>query len=534
MLPDQSTAVPRHVQTTRADTTHGEGQVLVRRRYPDVVVRTRRHAGVALRRGRPVAWLTLVLYGLAVRAPKGVSGTTGVVAALMAISADFASGRRARPGRRNTAELVNVVERTVERQWRLIEALGVLKVVALGAHLDVAQREASAVCEQGEDCPGPETCSMGPECPVEMRWRDRREWDLVLPAWAADIPVEDGELLAQCQARAVQLIEAMTAAVRHRHPGKRRGPGKPSTPLPVPVEPTCTPAQPVACTGSTGPAWPLDNRPAGRSTRYRRVAPSVPGLLLCLYVQGLNQFSYRPKADYSRPGGRVQGGAAPRHSSTRTKRGAAVRRRRPQMPVAALQLARELLDQGNLPFLTLAPWPMLVTALARFAGAGWTARDVEEAVVAKLAADDRTLMANPGKPVAYLTRYLLAGVDPDQPPAQHREAALAAARVESQAARSREAARRDRDHQAHGGRGHQATRQTARAAAERATARAAAEQAQAAARAAAAAALATSRPDALCAGGCGTLSADVEIRTAMPRPVALCSPCWASIWRALS
>ena len=81
-----------------------------------------------------------------------------------------------------------------------------------------------------------------------------------------------------------------------------------------------------------------------------------------------------------------------------------------------------------------------------------------------------------------------------------------------------------------------------RAAAERTARRRAAERARDDAERAAAAAAARSgrpavsapvRPDAMCAGGCGTLSPAVVIRTAMPMPAALCDSCWNEVERAL-
>lgn len=125
--------------------------------------------------GRPVAWLALILARLdglecLGERVKGTSRNTGRVAALMAASADFGSGRRSRPGRQTSAATLDVSERTVERHWRLLERLGVAARTAAGRWLAAGER-AEVYADAGE----------------RNRWRDRQEWRLVVPDWAGEL-----------------------------------------------------------------------------------------------------------------------------------------------------------------------------------------------------------------------------------------------------------------------------------------------------------------------------------------------------------
>lgn len=484
------------------------GRVVLRR--PDRVALLRRQAAAAVVAGRPVAWLALVLYGLQLYAPKGRSATTGRVAALMAVTADFGSGRRARPGRVLSAEVLNCSERTIERHWRLLEGLGVAVLTVAGTQLS-PDRRAEVDADPDE----------------RTRWRDRQEWHLVLPAWASDLTPETGPDLVACEQRAVELLEELTRAVHHPKP--RRG---------------CTAAR----TQPAVPA-PVDNRPPGRPPAGSRVAPSRSGV--CgFYVQDLQWFSQKPQK--RRPSAGRAGGAATRLSSTRGRTGPGSGRRGCQMPAEARQLAAGVLARPGMGWLHRAPRPMLVALLRPHADAGWTPRDITAAVDARLAAAGVSPPARPDRPVAYL-RWLLADVDLSQPPAQTRAAAVAAARVDqatrTSQARAEAAAALEEAVRARGSRAHQTTRKISRAAAARAAARRARARAAEAAELAAAAEharaprpapISTPRPapapvpvDPACVGGCGTLSADVVIRPAVPRPLPYCSPCWQSVRRIM-
>lgn len=217
------------------------------------------------------------------------------------------------------------------------------------------------------------------------------------------------------------------------------------------------------------------------------------------------------------------------------------------MPTEAVQLARDVLARGRMPWLYRTPRPIVVATLRRFAAARWTARDIEKAVQNRLRERGLSVPAQgPDTPAAYL-RWLLSSSDPGRPPARARDAEVMSAAAERRAHRAIE---RHQDQAAArvtvtewAGRHPLMRAQLAaagRAAAERAAARRAADRAREAAERAAAAQAARQKrehvqlpvvavSEAACAGGCGTLSTDVVLRTEMPRPVPLCSPCWSHV-----
>jgi hypothetical protein len=312
-----------------------------------------RHAGDL---GRPVAWLALILArldGLAQLGErvKGTSGNTGRVAAVLAASADFGSGRRARPGRQVTAVLLDVSERTVERHWRLLERLGVAARTADGRWLAAGER-ADVYAAAGE----------------RNRWRDRQEWRLVVPDWAAAL---DEDTVNAYTHRARELLMSIAY-------------GK-----------------------------PVDNSGAADLVVRRRVAPSTGG-------QGVRTWLPVRRGQSLRPDGRKeQKGAASPHSST----GPGRRKARPA-PSPGVALARQIADSGRFGWLRGTPTFMVAAVVRRLSG--WTVADVVDEVDQRMRLLDFTY-SEVRAPAAFL-RWLLADADPARPPRQLAHAAQAAAR----------------------------------------------------------------------------------------------------------
>ncbi len=153
-----------------------------RRRRPDVRETLHAQAAAASRAGRPVAVLASWLYVLERENPKGRSSTTDRLAALMVTRADWRSGRRSRPGRHEAASLLGVSERTLARQWRLLEGLRLIVPTAAGRHLNAAETALSGYV------------------------RARAEWTCTMPALSAT----DAQKHLQ---RAHELLAALADAV---------------------------------------------------------------------------------------------------------------------------------------------------------------------------------------------------------------------------------------------------------------------------------------------------------------------------------
>lgn len=468
-------------------------------------VRVRRQAAAALNRPRVTWWLALVLYGLRTYAPKGTSATTARAAALMAVNADFGSGARCRPGKTQSAELLNVSPRTIQRHWRILEDLEVAHFTCAGRYLD-AQERADIAADPNE----------------QTRWRNRQEWTLIPPPWVSAIPETARPVLEDCRSQAEALLEELTTVVRVKplrgaakrsHDAATGGGPRPVNrakprPLPTP-EPDTT--------------RPVDNRPPSRSGSRGRVSPSVRGSRSTSYVTDIQWFPCRrakartPHTGASRSS--TKGGARPGGDGAGR-----------QLPREAVQLAHAVLARGRMPWLVHAPRPLVVSILRRFASAGWTARDIEAATAQRLADRDYTMPASPFAPAAYL-RWLLSSADVDQPPAQLRDADLLetvrrrqarhAAEHEAAAARRAKAAaarhcapRREVAAIVHAGtrrNPHRKAKDRAVEATERALG------------------VAHARGIATCVG-CHTSAPDVELRAGL---VLLCPPCWnqqAHMW----
>lgn len=464
-----------------------------------------------MRADLPVEWLTWLLYGIEAYRPKGASPVTGRAGSLMAVTASWASGAYARPGRFFSASALDCAERTIERHWRIIEGLGLAVVTVRGQWLSAERRREVLARPDETD-----------------RWRDRQEWTLTTPAWAAEVAAdpEVQDVLDRCRAAAIELLRELTRVVEHRT-RRAASPGR--------TGPTSAAARCGARGALTRPrlARPVDNRPTGLLGPSFRVAPSAVGL-------GSNYSSSLRVV--LRPKGRKKPllkGATSSHSPTRS--GSRGRRAgsRPEVPRAAAVLARALLTRGRLPWLVRSPRYMLEATVRRFALAGWTPQDVECAAQNRLKELGYSPPQRVERPASYLA-WLLNSADISMPPAQARTADELRRKDERHAevavARHAAAAREAAATEARGGAGHQAARAALAGISRRGTRRPADDPIQAAvARAQARDAARAGYPeqpgideihhDRECAG-CRTLSPEVLVRTALPRPTPLCPSCW--------
>lgn len=144
-------------------------------------------APAAIRAQRPVYLLAAAMTRLRRLRPRGWAAySSDRVLAALVVSADWRSGARSRPGRTDTAVLAGVSTRTVVRQWRVLEAAGLIERATDGTRLSSADHDAlvdtGAMCTCGMsaaeaaawrcDHPGQATC----------RRRDRAEFFIVSPA----------------------------------------------------------------------------------------------------------------------------------------------------------------------------------------------------------------------------------------------------------------------------------------------------------------------------------------------------------------
>ncbi len=104
----------------------------------------RRGAHVSPRWGRAVELLADALARDALERAAGTArgrpSAFRMVAAVMAVDADFRSGRRAMPGRARCAELAGVCERAVSTAWKRGVAIGAWRRTVLGRRLTLAER----------------------------------------------------------------------------------------------------------------------------------------------------------------------------------------------------------------------------------------------------------------------------------------------------------------------------------------------------------------------------------------------------------
>ena len=338
----------------------------------DAALRLARQSARALRYGRPAGWLALALLTVQDAHPSAMARSDsgpivrGILTSL-AGSGDFRSGRRSRPGRQVSAGLSGCAERTVERWWRRLEALGLVRLTKDGRLLPADERQTDYV----DPYPDPDA--------TDARWRDASEFALTMPANAAELTdVQVWPYMIE----ATQLLGARARAA----------------------------------------GVPVDNF-AGRVLADDAV-PTTVALSLALDLFSsvtVNRGSFsncprtikkRRRPSPRRPDGRkaeeLTGGAT-RHSPTGDVREAGGPRLTPEDTARALQLV----ESKIFPF--LGRWTVPGVAKVLQGLPGWTVQDVAMYATRRLRLTRKTMMLTPGSPVDYL-RWLLLYADPAEPP----------------------------------------------------------------------------------------------------------------------
>jgi hypothetical protein len=324
-------------------------------------------AAAARRADRPAGWLALVLYALDQQRPPGARrrdarDNLARIAAVLAVSGDWRSGRRARPGRQTTAALLALAERTVQRHWRLLEGLGLAERESEGRLLDEAGRVAALLEESATSA-------------QRRRWSDRSEWRLVFPGWVREICDE-------------QLVPYVAAAQRLL--ADLGGPARWSD-------------EPKA----------VDNA-AGQLSGSGSVAPStVLKVLETVPVRRGSSF-WRCRAVDNGPGepGNAEEpiGGATRHSPT-----AGGGSGRSGYAPETVVLARQVVAEGRLPFARGAEVHKVASVLRRLRG--WTLGDVVAEAELRLYECRQQMLRRVDSPAGYL-RWLLKHAVPQEPLAQ--------------------------------------------------------------------------------------------------------------------
>jgi hypothetical protein len=336
----------------------------------------------AQRASRPTAWLALVMYQLDTQRPAGASrvdarDNIARLAGVLAVSADWRSGRRGRPGRQVAAALLGRAERTITRHLALLEQLGLARRDFEGDLLDAEQR---AEAREDEDV-----------SPAQReRWTNRAEFTLIIPAWVREIT--DAQLAPYVD-RAAALLDELAA-----------------------------PARPV----DNRADQPVDKRPgpAGKigsvtPSRFFKVVGSLP-LRRGFFSYPVAVEKPAPAPTGAEPEKGHKGGAS-RHSPTREPRSARPLRMAPW----AVRLARQIVQDGRLPVDGYRHMPALVSVLKKALSPLWQLDDVLAEARLRLRETGKPLLTRPDRPIKYI-EWLLAAAVPDEPPAQITAAAAAA------------------------------------------------------------------------------------------------------------
>lgn len=367
--------------------------------------RSRAHQMQAVSRTtQPIIRLAAILAKLDKDIPQRRGKRLETLLAYMILLGDWRSGRRSRPGRDTSAEILDVTPDTVRRLWRRLERLEVIERTAEGTRLP------HAVVRLQD--------------PEEYHVAQRAEWTVRIPAdiYAEDVTLDHIEravaVFADLAERLAELDADLASLQR-----------------------------------------PLD---AMRQAWHRLTAtgPEQGSEAYCGPIYGF-LFSTVPSRESSSPpstatGRTTKSAAAPRRqkSATTSQRGRRGRPQRRRMNPDAVALARELRDERRLPQLRDANVAVLAACVHSRALAGWTASDVVKAVEA--ACQRRAEQwgyydppVDPKASVAWLSRLLkeVADVHPVEVP-PHRAAAEAAERIRAERA---EAARRRAEQQREAG-----------------------------------------------------------------------------------
>jgi hypothetical protein len=332
----------------------------------------------ALRSPRPVAWLALALYQVrrehgAAMARADVRRIVGHLLTSLAVTSDYRSGRRSRPGRQVSAAIAECAERTVERWWPKFGELGLLQRTKAGKLLPAGERQTSFE----DPYPDPDA--------TDVRWRDRAEFTLLLSREVQEgLSVED---LWPYLVDATQMLAELASRIG---------------PLPA---------------RAAARVLPVDSSPSSVALSL------VLDFLSCLTVT--NSLSVeRPRTIKAkratsrrvrRPDGReVHKGGASRLSPT--EEGAPDR---PEVTPEALATASQVVSRGFFP--GLGPWATRKVAERLLELPTWTPEDIELEAQRRLDACHKHLVSSPDSPFGYF-RWLLAYADPDRPPFQARQA----------------------------------------------------------------------------------------------------------------
>jgi DNA-binding transcriptional ArsR family regulator len=342
-------------------------------------------AVAARRADRPTAWLALVMFYLDLHRPAGASRSDArdnavQLAAVLAVSADWRSGRRSRPGRQVAAGLLGLAERTITRHLALLEHHGLVERQGEGELLN-AERRAEAAAEE----------DASPD--QQQRWTNRAEWILRIPAWVREIT--DEQLWPYVE-RAAAMLDELAGPARGRR-------------------------------AVDNPAGPAVDNSAGQAGNIGSVTPSISFQLLGSLPLRRGSFSLALAVDKpaAAPTGaeREKGhkGGASRHSPTR----AAGKTRKGGMTPWAVRLARQIVQDGRLPVGGYRHMPALISVLRKLLGPSWQLDDVLAEVRLRLRETGKPMLTRPDRPMKYL-KWLLASAVASEPPAQITAAAVAA------------------------------------------------------------------------------------------------------------
>jgi hypothetical protein len=334
--------------------------------------RLARLARYARRQHRVLSWLAVVAYHLDVHRPAGAGKADArrnalSVAMLHAVSADWASGRRSRPGRRLSAALLGLSERTVERHWQLLECARLLRGSDVGGRLLPTAARQAILTDLDE----------------RIRTANRKEMALSWPWWVREITDEQ---LAPYVDQVRVLLDELVARLA-----------------------------------------PVDNVHPGQMSLIESVAPSLGGKLFSSVPVVRTKFStpVTVVVDNVRPapgrpkGRREQPSSASRSSST--NRGATIR---PQSPLWAVDLARMVVTDGRLQPMRGAQVGRIARVLSAAVGPSWTVDDVVAEARIRLGEARQVMVATADWAPGYLA-WLLKRAVPSEPPAQIQAAAHA-------------------------------------------------------------------------------------------------------------
>jgi hypothetical protein len=378
--------------------------------------RSRAHQLATLARVRqPVVRLAAIVAKLEKDIPRRRGFTLDVLLAYMVLVADWRSGRRSRPGRACSAEILGITEDAVRKLWRRMEKAGVLEKTAEGRHLPHAEVKL--------------------QDPEAYHVADRAEWTVKVPqgVWAEDITAAHLDRAVEAFRRLAARLAALDADL---------------APLQQALTAMTEAWQALAATRSD----------QANSTKCCPIYGFITVVVRSRIDSEQLSTPYGRKLLKSKADGATRRPISATKSQDRPRRKVRGRRMDPD----AVVLARALKAEPRLPQLRNARMDYLTATVASRAKSGWTAWDVAHAVT--IACQRRVERwghykppYDPMRPEAWL-KGLLADVEDrypvETPPHVQAEAASAAAHAEAaQAAAERTAYEARRAARAEAGRG---------------------------------------------------------------------------------